>query len=75
MAVRYGSGYYVLSGTGTITLGQDTHPLRPGSVAVIPAGVPHSLEAEPGQELEFVIFGTPPMSMDDERARPVKPVG
>ena len=45
----YDEVYYVLSGTGTITLGQETHPLRPGSVAVIPAGVPHSLEAEPGQ--------------------------
>jgi hypothetical protein len=39
-------------------------------VAVIPACVPHSLEAESGQELEFVIFGTPPMAIDDERARP-----
>ena len=67
--------YYELSGSGTITLGQETHPLRPGSVAVIPAGVLHSLEAEPGQQLEFVIFGTPPMTMDDERAKPVKPVG
>ena len=56
----------------TITLRQEVHPLRPGSVAVIPKGVPHSLEAEPGQELEFVIFGTPPMSIDDERARPRK---
>ena len=71
----YDEVYYVLSGTGTITLGQETVPLRPGSVAVIPVGVPHSLEAEPGQQLEFVIFGTPPMTMDDERARPVKPVG
>ena len=59
-------------GTGTITLGQEVHPLRPGSVAVIPAGVPHSLEAGPGQELEFVIVGTPPMAIDDERARPRK---
>ena len=68
----YDEIYYVLSGVGTITLGQETHPLRPGSVAVIPAGVPHSLEAERGQELEFVIFGTPPMPIDDERARPRK---
>jgi mannose-6-phosphate isomerase-like protein (cupin superfamily) len=68
----YDEVYYVLSGTGTITLGQETHSLRPGSVAVIPAGVPHSLEAGPGQELEFVIFGTPPMSIDDDRARPRK---
>jgi hypothetical protein len=44
-------------------------------VAVIPAGMPHSLEASSNEELEFVIFGTPPMSIDDERAKPVKPVG
>jgi mannose-6-phosphate isomerase-like protein (cupin superfamily) len=68
----YDEVYYVLAGTGTITLGQETHSLRPGSVAVIPAGVLHSLEAGPGQELEFVIFGTPPIAMDDERARPSK---
>jgi mannose-6-phosphate isomerase-like protein (cupin superfamily) len=68
----YDEVYYVLSGTGTITLGQATYALRTGSVVVIPAGVPHSLEADPGQELEFVIFGTPPMPMDDERARPRK---
>lgn len=68
----YDEVYYVMSGTGTITLDQQTHPLRPGSVAVIPAGVPHSLDAEPGEELEFIIFGTPPMAMDDDRARPKK---
>ena len=68
----YDEVYYVLAGTGTITLGWEVHPLRPGSVTVIPAGVLHSLEAGPGQELEFVIFGTPPISMDDERARPRK---
>ena len=68
----YHEVYYVLAGTGTITLGQETHPLRPGSVAVIPAGVLHSLEASAGEELEFVIFGVPPMAMEDERARPRK---
>ena len=68
----YDEVYYVLAGMGTITLGQETYPLRPGSVAVIPAGVLHSLEASAGSEMEFVIFGTPPMSIDDERARPRK---
>jgi len=68
----YDEVYYVLAGTGTITLGQETYPLRPGSVAVIPAGILHSLAASVGSELEFVIFGTPPMSIDDERARPRK---
>lgn len=66
----YDETYYVLSGAGNITLGEATHPLRPGSVAVIPAGASHSLEASAGEELEFVIFGTPPMSIEDERARP-----
>ena len=68
----YDEVYYMLSGNGTITLDEQTHSLRPGTEAVIPAGVPHSLEADPGQELEFIIFGTPPMAMDDERARPQK---
>ena len=68
----YDEVYYVLSGTGTITLDQETHALHPGSVAVIPAGVPHSLEADPEEQLEFIIFGTPPMAMDDERAKPQK---
>lgn len=66
----YDEVYYLLSGTGTITLDQQTHPLRPGTVAIIPAGMPHSLEADSGEELEFIIFGTPPMAMDDERAKP-----
>lgn len=68
----YDEVYYVLSGTGTITLDQEMHSLRPGSVVVIQAGVPHSLEAHPGEELEFIIFGTPPMAMDDDRAKPKK---
>lgn len=68
----YDEAYYFLSGTGTITLGDETSPVRPGTVAIIPAGIPHRLEAASGSELEFVIFGTPPIPMDDERARPRK---
>ncbi len=69
---EYEEVYYVLSGRGTITLGEEKHALRPGAVAVIPRGLPHSLEAEDGDTLEFIIFGTPAMSIDDERARPRK---
>lgn len=68
----YDEVYYVLAGCGAITLGHETRPLRPGSVAVIPAGLRHSLDASPGEQLEFVIFGTPPMAMDDKRATPIK---
>jgi quercetin dioxygenase-like cupin family protein len=68
----YDEVYYVLSGSGTVTLNGKAHPLRPGSVVVIPAGVSHALEVDAGQELEFVIFGTPPMAIEDDRARPRK---
>jgi mannose-6-phosphate isomerase-like protein (cupin superfamily) len=66
----YDEVYYVLAGTATVTLGDVAFPLRPGSVVVIPAGVSHALRVDPGQDLEFVIFGTPPMPVDDERAKP-----
>jgi mannose-6-phosphate isomerase-like protein (cupin superfamily) len=66
----YDEIYYVLSGIGIVTLDGKSYPLRPGSVVVIPAGVRHSLEATEGEELEFVIFGSPPISIEDERAKP-----
>jgi quercetin dioxygenase-like cupin family protein len=66
----YDEIYYVLSGTGIVTLDGQASLLRPGSVVIIPAGVRHSLEATEGEELEFVIFGTPPISIEDERAKP-----
>ena len=68
----YDETYYVLAGHGTLTLGEAQHALRPGAVVVIPAGVPHALEAAPGDALEFVICGTPALPIDDERARPLK---
>jgi quercetin dioxygenase-like cupin family protein len=67
---EYDETYYVLAGTGTITLGEATHALRPGAVVTIPAGLPHALDADEGSTLEFVIFGTPGMPIGDERARP-----
>lgn len=67
----YDETYYVLGGEGSLTLGEATHRLRPGAVVVIPAGLSHALEADPGQTLEFVIFGTPPMPISDDRARPL----
>ena len=66
----YDEIYYILSGTGMVKLNGEPSRLQPGSVVVIPAGVSHSLEADPGQELEFVIFGSPPIPIEDERAKP-----
>lgn len=68
--LEYDEVYYVLSGSGTITLGEERHELRPGAVVVIPRGLDHDLQARPGEELEFIIFGTPACSVDSEAARP-----
>ncbi|MBN2581705.1 MAG: cupin domain-containing protein [Planctomycetes bacterium] len=69
----YDETYYVLAGTGTITMSGQAYPLRPGAVVVIPRGTEHALQADEGQTLEFVIFGTPAMSADDLRFTPTKP--
>ncbi len=69
---EYDEVYYVLAGRGRIALEDEVHPMRPGTVIVIPRGVRHWLEADDGDELEFIIFGSPGMSFDDERARPRK---
>jgi len=71
----YNEVYYILSGSGIVIIGEDSHALRPGAVVVIPAGVPHSLQSDTDVPLEFVIFGTPPISLDDARAMPVKDSG
>jgi mannose-6-phosphate isomerase-like protein (cupin superfamily) len=66
----YDEVYYLLSGTGTITLEEKTHSLRPGAVIVIPAGISHALVSDSETPLQFIIFGSPPMPIDDDRAIP-----
>ena len=72
----YDEVYYVLSGHGKLVVGGESYSLRPGAVAVIPRGAPHSLCADDREEgegkLKFVIFGSPAMSINDERATPKK---
>lgn len=66
----YHEVYYVLSGNGDIILGEGRYRLRPGAVAVIPEGTAHEIIADEGELLEFVIFGSPPMAVDDARFIP-----
>jgi mannose-6-phosphate isomerase-like protein (cupin superfamily) len=70
---NYDETYYFLSGSGTVSVDGRTHPIRPGAVLFIPAGAVHSLESNTKDLLEFIIFGTPPMPIEDDRAVPVKP--
>ena len=69
----YDEVYYVLKGNGKIVMNGVESALRPGAVVVIPAGVPHELAGDNGQQLEFIIFGSPAMPFSDERAKPRKP--
>jgi uncharacterized cupin superfamily protein len=51
--------FYVLDGSGTLTLDGDAHPLRPGDVVARPpsTGVAHALRA--GEEgLTYLVYGT-----------------
>lgn len=45
---------YVLRGAARITLGDETHHVKTGDVVFIPAGVPHSYQAEGGEPFEFL---------------------
>ena len=66
----YDEVYYVLSGHGTLNMNNKEYGLRPGAVVVIPAEVHHQMTAAEGERLAFVIFGIPPVSIDDGQARP-----
>ncbi len=45
---------YVLSGTGSVTVGEMTRPVRRGDVWVIPANTPHSGEFGDASEVLFI---------------------
>jgi len=45
---------YVLCGAARITLGDEIHHVKKGDVVFIPAGVPHSYEAQGDEPFEFL---------------------
>lgn len=48
---------YVLAGSGSVTVGETTRPVKPGDVWVIPAGTPHS--GEFGDPCEVLFISSP----------------
>ena len=50
-----GAGEYV----GTRLDGGDRHPLGPGDIVHIPAGIPHSFLVPPGKHLTYVLLKIP----------------
>lgn len=49
---------YVLSGSGSVTVGEVTRPVKPGDVWIIPAGTPHGGEFS-GDAVEVLFISSP----------------
>jgi mannose-6-phosphate isomerase-like protein (cupin superfamily) len=52
--------YYVLRGSGSFVLGDETVPVRPGSAVYVGSGVPHRAINGPDEEMELLWFNSPP---------------
>ena len=51
--------FYVLEGTLTMRLGDETHELGPGSFACVPPGVVHTFSNPSDTPVRFLNFNTP----------------
>jgi quercetin dioxygenase-like cupin family protein len=51
--------YHVLEGEGLLELGDETHLVRPGDVALIPPHVPHALQNTGMDRLVFIVVTIP----------------
>jgi len=50
---------YILSGQGTVTLGEKQIPVKPGMLIHIPKNLPHGIKAQ-GGEVTLIDFAQPP---------------
>ena len=50
--------YHVVAGWGLMTVGEETFPVRPGSIVYVAATVPHRFH-DISQELRIVVFFAP----------------
>jgi mannose-6-phosphate isomerase-like protein (cupin superfamily) len=57
--------FLVLSGSGHVHLQADAQPVGPGSTVFIPATQPHSIAADPGNELVFLAISAPAFTPED----------
>jgi mannose-6-phosphate isomerase-like protein (cupin superfamily) len=53
---RSDKAYYILEGTGHVTVGFDTYDIAPSDLVLIKAGVPHSISGT----LKYAIVMSPP---------------
>ncbi len=51
--------YHALTGTCLVTVGGETQPLRPGQVAIAPAGSEHGVRNDSGQRATLLVVMAP----------------
>ena len=51
--------YYIVSGQGQITVGDETQPVQPGSLVFVAAEVPHKFH-DIREDLNILVFFAPP---------------
>ena len=51
--------FYVLRGTATLIIGQETVSVRGHEGLEVPPGLPHQLRNDTGEELEFIVISVP----------------
>lgn len=55
--------FYVVKGTGEVYLGDETHPIEPGSIVEIPAGTSHGYQNTSNILLEIITINIPKISV------------
>ncbi|WP_198382936.1 cupin domain-containing protein [Roseomonas sp. KE2513] len=61
---------YFISGTGDITIGSETSPVTPGTVALVKAGQHHSLRNLGADDMIVLTVYDPPRTRKDEASDP-----
>jgi len=51
--------YYVLSGSGTVAVGDRESAIAAGQIVIAPAGVPHGLTNGAGDRMQVLVFMAP----------------
>lgn len=52
--------WYILSGKGSMTMGDKTYRIEPETAVFTPAGVMHSINVDPEEDLTYVVIYAPP---------------
>jgi len=52
--------WFILEGTGTVMLGDESFKIGPNMTVYIPPGTMHGIEADEGSELKYIVIYSPP---------------